>query len=290
MNIASFVINEPKEISYTHESIIKFKDSWEERMQSIPSMESSKRNVPEYLRNLHSYHGARDAPVEDPEVSSNSRVIVLSPHHDDAIIGCGGTISKMAKRGARIKVLFMTDTSYGSTIGPAGPLVRTRQKDTEETMARLNCFELGHLGMTSLSMRNDSASVRRLHRAIDYHTPELVFMPSLDDPHPDNHMTGMLAAHALKEYGSRLTLYSYDVWGGLFPNTMVEITQVMKDKMAAINLRCHQARMKEGGVRLRELNSLRLFATREERYCEPFLRQEREDFVTLAGRLGVYGP
>jgi hypothetical protein len=39
----------------------------------------------------------------------------------------------------------------------------------------------------------------------------------------------------------------------------------MKDKIAAINVRCQQARFREGGVRLRELNSLRLFATQEER-------------------------
>ena len=259
-------------------------------MQMQPRTETSKRNTPEYLRNLHSYYGAKHVPIEDPEVSSNTRMIVLAPHHDDVIIGCGGTICKMAKRGAHIKVIFMTETSYGSTVSPSDPLVRMVHKETEETMARLHCYEMDHLDLPSMAMRLDRASERRLLRAIDYYTPDIVFAPWFQDIHPDNMMTGLITAHALKEYGSCLTLYSYDVWGGLFPNIMVEITGVMKDKIAAINVRCQQARFREGGVRLRELNSLRLFATQEERYCEPFLRQEREDFVTMAERLGVYDP
>lgn len=258
-------------------------------METKGRRESTLRNTSEYLHCLYSGNGPRMPLIEDPEVDSNSRVLVLAPHHDDPIIGCGGTMCKLAKRGAHVKVLYMTDYSYESNIGPSCGVVPLMRNEANESLARLRCFEAEHLGMACLAMRCDAASIGEVYRALEYYSPELVFVPSLQDMHPDNMMTGLMAAHALKGYGSSLTVYSYEVWGGLFPNTMVEITPVMKDKMAAINLRCHQARMRKGGVRPRELNSLRLFASREERYCEPFLRQEREDFVTSAERLGVYG-
>ena len=73
--------------------------------------------------------------------------------------------------------------------------------------------------------------------------------------HPDNKMTGLLAAHALKEYNGCLTLYSYDVWGGLFPNVMVEITNVMEQKIAALRVRRSPAKLVDGERRIRKANA-----------------------------------
>jgi LmbE family N-acetylglucosaminyl deacetylase len=165
------------------------------------------------------------------------------------------------------------------------PLVK---KESEEALAMLRCYESEHLDMPCLEMRCDTDSRRRLYRAIDYYAPDIVFIPSLQDLHPDNMMTGLLAAHALREYESSLTLYSYEVWGGLFPNIMVEITDVMEDKIAAIKVRRSQARLIDGERKLRDSNCYRLSTMQEDRYCEPFLKQEREDHITMAERMGAY--
>ena len=259
------------------------------KMQTIRARnETTMRDASEYLHTLYSYNGPRRALIEDPEVNSNVRILVLAPHQDDPIIGCGGTMCKLAKKGAHVKVLYMTDSSYESNIGPSCGLVPMVQKEAEESMATLRCFESEHLDLPSLAMRCDRNNQRRLYRAIDYYSPDIMFVPSLQDMHPDNMMTGLLAAHALREYDGRLTLYSYEVWGGLFPNTMVEITEVMDDKIAAIKARRSQAKLVDDERMLREANSFRLSASQPERYCEPFLRQEREDFVTMAERLGAY--
>ena len=250
--------------------------------------ETTMRDASEYLHTLYSNYGPRRALIEDPEVNSNARILVLAPHQDDPIIGCGGTMCKLARKGAHVKVLYMTDSSYESNIGPSCGLVPMVQKEAEESLATLRCFESEHLDLPILALRCDSNNKRRLYRAIDYYSPDIMFVPSLQDMHPDNMMTGLLAAHALREYDGRLTLYSYEVWGGLFPNTMVEITEVMDDKIAAIKARRSQVKLVDGERRLREANSFRLSATQPERYCEPFLRQEREDFVIMAARLGAY--
>lgn len=257
-------------------------------MQQRVRQETTLRNASDYLHTLYSYYGPRKALIEEPEVTSNSRVLVLAPHQDDPVIGCGGTMCKLAKRGAHVKVLFMTDSSYESNIGPSCGLVPMVRKEAEESLAALRCYESEHLGLPCLGMRCDHSSKRRLFRAIDYYSPDVVFIPTFQDMHPDNTMTGLLAAHTLREYNGSLTLYSYEVWGGLFPNTMVEITDVMEDKIAAIKVRSSQARLVDGERRLREANAFRLSTMQRERYCEPFLRQERPEFVTMSDRLGVY--
>jgi LmbE family N-acetylglucosaminyl deacetylase len=245
-------------------------------------------NNTEQLTTSHSHYGSTRPSIDDPKVNSNSRVLVLAPHHDDPVFGCGGTMCKLAKRGAHVKVLYMTDYSYESNIGPSSGLVPIVPKEAKESLAKLRCFESEHLELPCLGLHCDPDSRRRLTQAIDYYSPNLVFIPSLQDIHPDNMMTGLLAAHALRGHKGCLTLYSYEVWGGLFPNTMVEITDVMEDKIAAMNERRSQARLVDGERRVREANTYSLSTMQSVRYCEPFLRQEQKDFVTMAGRLGAY--
>ena len=117
-------------------------------------------NASEYLTTLYSYYERRNALVEAPEVNSNSRVLVLAPHHDDPIIGCGGTMCKLAKRGAHVKVMYITDSSSESNIGPSCGLVPVEPREAEESLARLRCFKSEHLGLPCLAIRCDIESRR----------------------------------------------------------------------------------------------------------------------------------
>jgi LmbE family N-acetylglucosaminyl deacetylase len=38
-----------------------------------------------------------------------TRVLVIAPHPDDEILGCGGTLYQLAKQGALIKVVIATN-------------------------------------------------------------------------------------------------------------------------------------------------------------------------------------
>lgn len=224
-----------------------------------------------------------EALIKDPEVNSNSRVMVLSPHHLDEVIGCGGTVIRLAKKGAHIKVVYVTNSSYDGPVGPSCRLVPTERKEVEESLAMLRCFEHESLEMPCMGICCDQDSCRKLARVMDEYSPELVFVPSQKENHPDNMMTGLLAALALREYEGRLTLYSYKVWGGLSPNTMVEITDVVGDKIRAMNVGRKFGRLVDGERLVRETNSFRLSAMENERYCEVFLREGRQEFLGQAG-------
>jgi N-acetylglucosamine malate deacetylase 1 len=242
-----------------------------------------------HLHASKSNNGPGNPPIEEPEVNSNSRVLILAPHLEDPIIGCGGTICKLAKKGAHIKVLYMTNSSYGGDIKPSSELVPMVQKNAEDSMAMLRCYESEHLDLPCRGMRCDISSKCRLHRAINYYSPDLVFIPSLQDRHPDNRITGLLAASTLMEYDGFLTPYSYEVWGSLFPNNMVDITDVMGDKVAALTS-CHSRTAMENRERMiRKAHSFRLSCKIEDRHYEQFLRQRREDFVILAWQFRFYG-
>jgi hypothetical protein len=115
-----------------------------------------------------------------------------------------------------------------------------------------------------------------------------MFIPSLRDVHPDNKMTGLLAARALNEYTGCLTVYSYEVWGGLLPNTMVEITGVIEDKVRAIKARKRLPELVDEEERIRDVNCFRLSAMQDDRYGEPFLKQGKTDFLTMTRFFSVH--
>ena len=42
------------------------------------------------------------------------KILILSPHADDEILGCGGYISKYSKKNYNISVLILTNASKGA--------------------------------------------------------------------------------------------------------------------------------------------------------------------------------
>ena len=42
------------------------------------------------------------------------KILVLAPHADDEVLGCGGTIDKYSKQGHHVYVAVLTDASLGA--------------------------------------------------------------------------------------------------------------------------------------------------------------------------------
>jgi N-acetylglucosamine malate deacetylase 1 len=68
----------------------------------------------------------KSAVVWDPK---DEKVVILAPHMDDEVIGCGGTLRKHVLNGADVTVVFLTDGRYGSsTLNDLLGAARRRQR------------------------------------------------------------------------------------------------------------------------------------------------------------------
>ena len=54
-----------------------------------------------------------ESVVADPP--TRSRILVLAPHMDDEVFGCGGTLALAAAAGSEVRVVFITDGSRAMT-------------------------------------------------------------------------------------------------------------------------------------------------------------------------------
>ncbi|MGA9292739.1 MAG: PIG-L family deacetylase, partial [Ignavibacteriaceae bacterium] len=73
--------------------------------------------------------------VWEPE---GCKVLVLAPHFDDEVIGCGGTLYKHLQKGAEVTVAFLTDGRNGSKSTSNLPLKELKKAEEKIVAIRKN--------------------------------------------------------------------------------------------------------------------------------------------------------
>src|SRR4030095_14205853 len=73
--------------------------------------------------------------------------LVLAPHYDDEVLGCGGVLAQLASAGAAVRVLFLTDGGGGEEV-PDGEAYRRRRREEGSRVCELLGFAgCDHLGL-----------------------------------------------------------------------------------------------------------------------------------------------
>lgn len=175
---------------------------------------------------------------------SNERIVVLAPHMDDEVIGCGGTLALHAACGADITIVFLTDGrgggAPGATESARAALAATRKEESRLALADLGITKImyldgedGRLGATAQLGTAADLTVR-LRAAIEAARPEILYLPSFLEEHPDHRAASALLAEAVR--GTRLAFrcHAYEVWTPLFPNCFVRIDATIEAKRRAL--------------------------------------------------------
>jgi N-acetylglucosamine malate deacetylase 1 len=226
--------------------------------------------------------------IQHLSVDPEARILILSPHQDDDVIGCGGTIKKHCRAGASVKVVFMTDGRYGNTEFEPKELAEIRRKEATESLAYLGCKEIQFFKNPDMGLVCDSSNVYRLNAVLrDFH-PTAIFAPSFADGPPDHYNTSKILAYALMEYDEDVTIYTYEVWQTLVPTIVMDISDVIEDKLKAIAFHRSQVAVMDYPRMVRGLNEFRsLLGGKGCNYCEAFAMFTKEGYIHTAMRLGV---
>lgn len=138
----------------------------------------------------------RRLPVAD--TAAWRRVVVVAAHPDDEILGAGGTMGLLARAGARLRVVAVTDgeASHPGTGDQAG-LARRRVAESAAALQIVGAHgaEVVRLGLpdTGLADREDelTAMLRRLCAGFD-----VCLAPWEEDAHADHEAAGRAARRA----------------------------------------------------------------------------------------------
>jgi LmbE family N-acetylglucosaminyl deacetylase len=118
------------------------------------------------------------------------RVLVISPHADDEVLGCGGLIAAQVEAGAEVHVLYLAVDGMRHYGLDGATSYRQRLEEIEAVRGMLGfSYEIAY-GDRDLTERLDTLPRRELvdlfERAINERRPDLLLLPSFADYDQDH--------------------------------------------------------------------------------------------------------
>ena len=198
-----------------------------------------------------------------------SKVLVFTPHADDAEVGSGGSIAKWTSEGRDVVLCVVTNGAMGSN-DPAvrrDDLIATRVREQHEAASILGIAEVVFMGYED-GYVTDSHDLRRdMIREIRRHKPDVVVGP---DPslyyferfyvnHPDHRAVGEAFLAAVNPGAATVPLYRAELFDqGFLPHALkacllslspqsdyaVDVTAHLDTKVKA--LRAHASQFANG--------------------------------------------
>ncbi len=183
----------------------------------------------------HPRHRGVRAEAITPASYAGATVLVIAPHPDDEIIGCGGTLLRLVAAGAHVAVLYATDGAASAGVAALpGDLRHTIRLEHARAVAEAAGFhETVMWARPELTGLSDESCVRDLADILRRLKPRVVFVPFLEDAHPDHRALNRILAQALERVPESIQdarVLGYQVWGLAPCNLYCEVTGEMRLK------------------------------------------------------------
>lgn len=200
------------------------------------------RRVARRLRMVAGWERALTARLDCPrliDVPPGRRVLVLSPHPDDDAIGVGGTLVKQREAGCAVTSLVLTDGGAGAP-RPRADLAAVRRREEEEAAAILGIDRVIFWDEPDRALTASEANAARLRAVLREVQPDLVYLPSFLDIHPDHRTVTPLLARAIEGTTLGFSCAVYEFVTPVVPNVVVDISAQMERKLQAVSAHASQ--------------------------------------------------
>lgn len=199
-------------------------------------------------------------------------VLVLAPHPDDEVFGCGGALVRHSQAGDVVSVRVVTDGAFGQA-----DLVRSEHAAMRAAESRAAAQVLGYSDLAFLSYRDRELAgcdglVLELLKIVGELDVDLIYVPSIDEMHPDHHALALAALRAVALCARDVSIAMYEVGRPLSRVThLVDVTEVFGVKQEA--MRCFPSQMHHQSYdrHIIALNTFRTYTLpKEVHYAEAF--------------------
>lgn len=187
------------------------------------SLSDIRHDMNNYLKKLRGYlvrkYVLRNTTLSEPCMSD---ALIISPHPDDEVFGCGGLIARKKRQGARVSLLMLTEgegAHLNCCDAPEKEIGACRRK---LTLKAGEAVGLGQNDMTwfglpdgkipGRSAEGFTQAVERLVTVLQELKPGEVYAPVPFDCWPDHERASQLVDAAIKLYGKPCVSYYYPVW------------------------------------------------------------------------------
>lgn len=191
-------------------------------------------------------------PYSAVEAIAAHSVIVLAPHPDDEVFGCGGAIAAHAHRGVPVHVVILTDGA-----GAGDPALRAQE--SSQAAAMLGCAAPEFWGVADRTLLCSEPLQQRLLETLQRHGADLLYAPSPWEVHPDHRQACAMAMQVVQRLEGRVRLAFYEVGVPLRPNLLLDMTAHLPAKRAAMQCFASQVLRQDYARQIEALNTYRTY-------------------------------
>lgn len=187
------------------------------------------------------------------------KILVIAPHPDDEILGCGGTIAKLVKQGNEVSVIIMTNANKSD------PVKFTLDKLSKIRKATIEANKL--IGVKDVFFEDfpapalDQFPVHKiadaLHKLFIAKKFDVIYVPHRGDIHNDHKVifdAALVAARPVGNYSVK-EIYSYETlseteWAHpyaseIFYPTVFESLDVSDFELKLKAMRCYDSQLRD---------------------------------------------
>lgn len=186
-----------------------------------------------------------------------TKVLVIAPHPDDEVFGCGGTLLLLKNNGSLITTIIVTDGALGGE-NKGNALIKRRANESCAAASSMGLDAPLFWGIPDRSIRYHEPLIVRLMEAITAHEADLVLLPSPTDWHPDHQTLAFAGAEAIRRLGGQRYGAFYEVTDSLpCPNLIHDISAVATQKQQAMHCFASQLQEQPYDTRIVAINHFR---------------------------------
>jgi LmbE family N-acetylglucosaminyl deacetylase len=168
------------------------------------------------------------------------RLMVLAPHPDDEVIGCGGLLL-LHKGQSEIHVVNVYNGDGGGAIdeGPwrdereyKDSLIEVRSREFESATGAIGATTITRFGVSDCNGSPGLAEERALRDLLLKVQPQVVLLPWFLDRQPQHQETNRLFARAASNCAC--LVLGYEIWSLMPPNAFIDISDVLDQKLTLV--------------------------------------------------------
>lgn len=195
----------------------------------------------------------------DRQVESGT-VLILAPHPDDEVFGCGGAIIRHVTMGDPVHVVIITNGDFQGKGDADNPdYSETRQLESVAAAKVLGYGDPVFMGLPDRGLEYGEKLIFQISEAIGKYEPNLIYAPSIFEMHPDHRALGMSALEAVRRSEKPLKLAMYEVGVPLRPNLLLDISDIRKQKQKAMDCFKSQLEIQNYAEHVQALNRFRTY-------------------------------
>jgi LmbE family N-acetylglucosaminyl deacetylase len=128
------------------------------------------------------------------------KVIVISAHPDDEVIGCGGSLMKHQANGDEIYWLIVTNIFQNQ--GFSADHIESRQREIEKIKSMIEFSSVYKLDYPTMSLTSESINtlIPKISAIFNEVRPEIVYVMNRSDAHSDHRITFDAVAACTKSF------------------------------------------------------------------------------------------